>query len=334
VFLSASFLSRGLSFACAAVLLGDTVAEGISFLYIYISYRLDRRKLRSVGGETLPHGTKKLLAIAAPITGGKYLNSLLRTTENIIVPRALSVFGGAGLSQFGMIKGMALPLIFFPSSFLNSVSTLLIPEMSEALSLGQKYKIRYVAEKVITLTFVSSFLMAGLFFILSQQLGILIYGQSEVGFLLRALSPLVPLMYIDSVCDGMLKGLDKQSFVFRLSVFDSASRIGLITIFVPALGMRGFIIVMVISNLLTAVWRVVKVVKIAELPFNAQKWILKPFIFAVFSCLPSNILCGSLHLGDLGQVLLSVSVSGLLYVALVFIGGCVSSDDLRDVIKK
>ncbi|MBR3593309.1 MAG: polysaccharide biosynthesis protein [Clostridia bacterium] len=334
VFLSSAFLSRGISYACAAVFLGDTVAEGLSFLYIYLSYLLDRRKIRSSGEKPLPHGIRKIISIAAPITGGRYLNSLLRTIENILVPKALSIFGGAGLSQFGMIKGMALPLIFFPSSFLNSVSTLLIPEMSEALSLGQKYKIRYIAEKVITITFVSSFLLAGLFFILANQLGALIYGERDVGFLLRALSPLVPLMYIDSVCDGMLKGLDKQSFVFRLSVFDSASRIGLIWIFVPSFGMRGFLIVMVISNLLTAVWRVVKVVKIAELPFNIQKWVLKPFVFAVFSCLPSAVLCGSLPLSVFGQVLLAASVSGVLYIALVFIGGCLSSDDLRDIIKK
>ncbi len=336
VLLSSAFASRGLSFACAAILFGDTAAEALSFGFIYLSYLLDRRKLKRKASKPLSLGFRRIISIALPLTSGRYLNSLLRTLENITVPKTLSLYGGgslSALSQFGMIKGMALPLIFFPSSFLNSVSTLLIPEMSEALTVKQHYKIRYIAEKVLTLTFVSSFLLGGLFFILSEPLGLLIYKSHEVGFLLRALAPLVPLMYIDSVCDGMLKGLDKQNFVFRLSVFDSASRIALIWVFVPSFGMTGFLLVMMLSNALTAVWRVLKLVKTVEMPFLTSRWVLKPFTYTVFSCLPSYLICRALPLGNLSCVLLSVSISGALYVSLVFLGGCIGRDDLRDIIK-
>ncbi len=336
IFLSSAFSHRGLSYACAAVLFGDAFAEALSFGFIYLSFLLDRRKVVKRQGRTLPHGMRKIISIAAPITSGRYLNSALRTAENITVPKTLALYGGShsSLSQFGMIKGMALPLIFFPSSFLNSVSTLLIPEMSEALSKNEKFKIKYIAEKVITLTFVSAFLLGGLFFVLSEPLGLLIYQSSEVGFLLRALAPLVPLMYIDSVCDGMLKGLDKQGFVFRLSVFDSASRIALIWAFVPGMGMLGFLLVMVISNALTGIWRVLKLVKTADTPFLLARWVIKPFCFTVFSCLPSVFLCDSLRIGNLGRVLLTCALSCAVYIYLVFKGGCISRDDLRDVLKK
>ncbi len=336
IFLSSSFASRGLSFACAAVLFGDMVAEALSFGFIYISFLLDSRKLGSGGEKAAPRGLRKMIRIALPITSGKYFNSLLRTAENITVPKTLALYGGAksSLSQFGMIKGMALPLIFFPSSFLNAVSTLLIPEMSEALSKNQGYKIKYITEKVITITFVSSFLLGGLFFSLSAPLGLLIYQSREVSYLLRALAPLVPIMYIDSVCDGMLKGLDKQGFVFRLSIFDSASRIALIWVFVPSMGMLGFLTVMVISNLLTGVWRVCKLVKTADIPFSLDRWVLKPFIFSAISCFFSSSLCGALPLGRLPFVLMTTALSAALYILFAFKGGCITRDDLRDVIKK
>lgn len=336
IFLSSAFAARGLSFACAAVLFGDTVAEAISFGFIYISFLLDSRKLKTEREKPSARGLGRMIRIALPITSGKYLNSLLRTAENITVPKALALYGGAknALSQFGMIKGMALPLIFFPSSFLNAVGTLLIPEMSEALSKNQAYKIKYITEKVITITFVSSFLLGGLFFFLSAPLGILIYQSNEVSYLLRALAPLVPIMYIDSVCDGMLKGLDKQGFVFRLSVFDSASRIVLIWAFVPTAGMLGFLTVMVISNLLTGIWRVLMVVKTAKIPFSLDKWIIKPFCFSVVSCFLAYSLCRALSLRVLPFVLIATAVSAALYIVLAFSGGCITRDDLRDVIKK
>lgn len=335
--LSSAFSSRGLSFACAAVLFGDTAAEALSFAFIYFSFLLDHRKIKNVGEKPLPHGMRKIISIAAPITSGRYLNSALRTVENIAVPKSLALYGGSqstSLSQFGMIKGMALPLIFFPSSFLGSVSMLLIPEMSEALSLRQQYKIRYIAEKVINLTFLSSFLLAGLFFTLSEPLGMLIYKSREVSFLLRALAPLVPLMYIDSVCDGMLKGLDKQGFVFRLSVFDSALRILLVVLLVPSMGMLGFLLIMVISNALTGIWRVIKVVRLAEMPFLLTKWVIKPFCFAVFACAPTAFICSRLPLGALGTTLFSCALSGTVFFYLAFRGGCISRDDLHDLIKK
>ncbi len=333
VMLAGSFAKHGLSFACAAVMLGDTAAEALSCLFLCLSLRLDTKKIKSKLGKKLQSGYRKIIGIALPITAGRYLNSGLRTTENIIVPKNLALFGGAdtSLSQFGMIKGMALPLLFFPSSFLNSVSTLLIPEMSEALARGQKYKIRYATEKVMTLTSVSAFWLAAVFFALAQPLGVLIYKSSEVGALLRALSPIVPLMYIDSVCDGMLKGLDQQRFVFRVSVSDSVLRLLLIPFIVPNMGMTGFLIIMVLSNLYTAVLRIFKLLKLAEMPFDVSRWLIKPLVCAVLSVGGTVLAVNKFVKGPLLSVLITLAISLALYVLFAVISRCVSRDDVRDL---
>ncbi len=333
--LAAGFASKGISYACAAVLFGDTAAEGLSCLFLFFSLRLDREKIKNIGNRALPHGFRKIIRISLPITSGRYLNSGLRTAENLMVPRALTAFGGAAnsLSLFGMIKGMALPILFFPSSFLNSVSTLLIPEMSEAMSRGQQYKIRYVAEKVMTLTAVSSFWLASLFFSLSAPLGQLIYKSGEVGFLLKALAPIVPLMYIDSVSDGILKGLDQQSFCFRVSVFDSALRLVLILLIVPKSGMNGFLFIMIISNLLTAALRVYKMLKISKVRFDTVRWVLLPLFCAAVSTTPVILLFEYLPFSLLLNTVLSVIVASALYITLSFITRTVCADDVRDLIK-
>ncbi len=334
VLLAGSFAEKGIAFACAAVVLGDTAAEGFSCLYIFISYRIDKKRLdlsRKGGNRGV---FRKIFRIALPITSGRYLNSGLRTAENILVPKNLAVFGGAktALSQFGMIKGMALPLIFFPSSFLNSVSTLLIPELSEAATKGEKYKIKYAADRAITLTLVSSFLISALFFTLSDRLGLIFYRSTEVGFLLKFLAPIIPLMYVDSVCDGMLKGLDKQSFVFRVAVSDSLLRLLAIPLAVPHYGIKGFLVIMIASNIYTAVLRIYKLLKTAELPLELSRRIIKPaFSAAAAVFLAKSLLC-PLSLGNIVQTVLVSAAATALFILLCFLLGCITPDDLRELI--
>ena len=51
--------------------------------------------------------------------------------------------------------------------------------------------------------------------------------------------------------DGVLKVLGEQLATFRYSLLDSAFRITAIWLVVPQYGMKGFLGVMVVSNLLT-----------------------------------------------------------------------------------
>ena len=334
--LASQFASRGIGFACAAVMLGDTVAEGVSCLFLCLVLRHDAKKLGNAEGNTAKHGYRKIVSVSLPITAGRYLNSLLRTAENLLVPRCLSALSSAAsaLSQFGMIKGMALPLLFFPSSFLNSVSTLLIPEMSEASALGQKYKIRYAAEKVVRLTSISSFLAAALFSALSLPLSRAVYNEPAVGYLLRALAPIVPLMYLDSVCDGMLKGLDRQRFVFIITVTDSAARLLLIPIIVPRMGMTGFLLIMIASNIYTAAARIGMLIKVSEMNISVSKNVVMPFVSAVFAVSGSVWALSRFALSDAVLSICVTLMALVIYIIFILFFGCVSRDDIADLFGK
>ena len=141
---------------------------------LYLSYIVDKRKLKSRKTNTTTGIFRKILHITVPITSGRYLNSLLRTGENVLVPKNLAKYhlsGANALSQFGMIKGMALPLLFFPSAILNSVSTLLIPEISEAVTNKNRHTIKSASEKIIKLTLLCGIFCGVLFYLASVYHG-------------------------------------------------------------------------------------------------------------------------------------------------------------------
>ena len=340
VFLIDRFAVLGLTFACAAVLVGDTVAEIASCTYLAIGYLRDRRRVETP--EAPPqkgkHGVMyRLLAIAGPITAGRYLNTILRTIENILVPQSLEKFTKSketALSSFGALKGMAMPLLFFPSSFLNSLSTLLIPEISEANALHQQGKVNRAVGLTLHITLLSSILLSGLFTLFANPLGHVIYGSDEVGFLLQVLAPLMPIMYVESVVDGMLKGLNQQVSSLKYMLLDSSSRIVMIFFLVPARGMEGFLFIMVVSNLLTCFLNTHRLLTVTGMKLQWGRWIIKPVlamgVAAAFTLLLMKPLPTS-GLPELAVLIAGSLISGAIYCVLLPLLGCITREELRQL---
>ena len=306
VFVS-KFKGLGMEYAVAAVMLSDALAEGAGLCYLLIAYFVDKKHVFG-GGKAQPFKVvlRQNLHISVPITAGKYLSTFLRTTENLIVPSNLAKYTASyktSLEQFGMIKGMALPILFFPASLLSSITTLLIPEMSEAKAKNDKDTIFRATEKSIKITLLSAFIFAAVFFCTADKIGLVIYKSKSVGYLIKALSPLVPLMYLDSMSDGILKGLDKQNATFVHSLIDSVSRISLILIFVPRFGMLAFLSIMFVSNALTCFLNTGKLLKTIGSKFPVVTLFLLPLFLVVLSSgitafilLEINILSDALYI--------------------------------------
>lgn len=326
VFLIKKYAHLGLSATSAAVLAGDSVSEAASCLLIWLFYKFDFKKLKQKQTQGL--GKRKslseLLRISVPISAGRYLHTALRTAENLITPLCLSKYSSSktsALEQFGMIKGMALPLLLFPASLLSSVSTLLIPEITESVSNKNDNSVKKAVERVFSVTSVTSFLISGVFFALAYPLGKLVYDSAEVGYLIRALSPLIPFMYIDLIADGILKGLDKQNFLFKSNVADSLGRVILVIILVPKFGMLGFLGIMFFSNLFTSILSVIKIVKSVKIKFDFKKYFLKP-LFAVFTAaMLSNSFCKFTQNINILYIILTLGSMTILYfVVIIFLG--------------
>ena len=322
VFLVNRYSGLGLAATSAAVLAGDTAAEAFGCLLLYILYKFDRRKWGKAPKASIPV-TRKLLHIAVPITAGRYIHTVLRTCENLMVPARLSLFTSAkshALEQFGRLKGMAMPILFFPASFLTAFSTLMIPEISESLACGKITRVRTATQKSIGITVIISTLLGGIFLLCGEDLSEVLYHERETGFLIKALAPLVPLMYLESVCDGILKGLDQQGYSFVYGVIDSVSRIVLIWFLVPSYGMKGFLLIMVYSNLLTSLLNVRRLLKVTETPINLKSWVLLP-LFAIAVALAAGYFSMRALESSILRLLAGSGITAAVYITVMLILG-------------
>lgn len=320
--------------ACAVVMVGDVVAESASCLYLAFAFRRDRRHLpqgtSEHGGAVMP----VLMGIALPITATRYLNTALHTVENLLVPSRLARYTGSravALAQFGCLKGMAMPLLFFPSSFLSSLATLLIPEISEAASLDRQEKVQRAVARTLHLTLTGAILTGGVFYLYAMPLGRLFYHSNEVGCLLRALAPLVPAMYVESMVDGILKGLNQQVSILKHSLLDSGSRLILVLTVVPRMGMAGFLFVMTVSNVLAAVLNVTRLMTVTGMRFRWRQWVVAPTLAVVVAAWGSYTLQRNFLLASCPSVV-AVAVGIFLlcgvFVLLLYGCGCIAKRDI------
>ncbi len=280
VLLVGAAADKGLGVTCAVVMLGDTLAEISSCLIMYIGYKRELRKTPESGFRT-PGVISRMIKIALPITASKYLTSGLHTAENLLVPQGLqrTMTRKNSVAMFGKLKGMAIPLMFFPASFLGALSTLMIPEMARAKAVNDREKQISSVEKIFGWTLIASILIAGVFAVNSHRIANVVYKDNQVGDIIAFLTPIIPFMYVESVVDGMLKGLNQQLRSFWYNVTDSSLRVIAVLFVVPKYGMQGFLWIMIVSNIFTSTLHSARLFKITKAPFKISDWVIKPLTF-------------------------------------------------------
>lgn len=263
-----SFMPDGIDYACYSLILADVISEITSFFHLYILYNKDKKgSLIESRYKDLESYNKRILRITIPVALTSYIRSGLSTIKQLIIPSSLQKSGmnsSNSLITYGIVNGMAMPIIMFPVSLIVSFSSLLIPEFSRYHAQGRHQKIKSASFIILSCTFIFSIIVAILIFAFSDKLSNFIYHKSEIAKYLRILSPLIVVMYLDIVIDGILKGLDAQVDVMIINVIDCLISITFIYFFVPVLGFSGYIISIFISEIIDFTlsgYRLLKILK-------------------------------------------------------------------------
>ena len=268
---------------CTLVLGATALSEAVSCTLMALFCRGEAR--RCFGGkraQTPPEASRRLWDILWPVEGGRVLASALHTAENMLVPACLAVYltgaGGraAALERYGVLKGMALPLLTFPFGLLGSLAVLLMPEITQAHVLGQTARLTALLDRMLRLTGFFSALAAALFWCWGPDAAGLLYGSAEAGFYLQVLAPVLPLLYLESMVDGAMKGVGEQKAAFRYSVWDAVLRLAGVAVLLPRYGMRGFLAVMLLSTLYTCTANTGRLLFSSGMPHAFRRWLGAP----------------------------------------------------------
>ena len=315
LFLNAIF-PKTLEYSCLSVVLGGTVAETMSCVYYGIIYIIDSKRYRGKGSKK---GIKKrILKIAVPVALSSYLKSGLSTVKHILIPIQLKKSGltaERSLSQYGIIQGMVMPVIMFPSAIIMSFSTLILPEFSQLYVNKSSERIKSAISKTFKITLLFSIGVTAIFIYYSDFLGTWIYKSSEAGFYIRLIAPVTAIMYLDTVVDSILKGINQQVGVVKINIIDTVACIVLIYFILPAYSTIGYIFVIFVSEILNGVLSVSLLIRSAEFEMEFIDWILKPTVAAVITG-----IC--IHWIRITNIFISIAVFIGIYIVFLSAFGC------------
>ncbi len=277
--------NMSLEIRCAVILLGATIGEALSCGVMVLFYQKEAKNVFADVKKTTPSGTKKRIwDIIWPISSGRVLSSALHAAENMLVPACLAVYLIAGggrseaLVQYGVLKGMVMPLLVFPMGLLGSLATLLMPEITEAHVLGKKLQMQRLLHKMITITMYASLLGGVMFYIFGASLGELLYQSAETGDYLKILAPMAPFMYLENMVTGALKGLGEQKATFRYSAIDSICRIVGVVLLLPHFGIISFLYIVFASNVYTCFMNTWRLLKVTQVKMYWWQWLVYPLL--------------------------------------------------------
>ncbi|MBQ9806276.1 MAG: polysaccharide biosynthesis protein [Clostridia bacterium] len=334
MYLLAAGVAGDVEKTCCALVLGGALAEVASFLLNMILFLYDKR--RHFPQKSNAEGSRDgilLLKTSLPVALTAYARSGLVTLEHILIPEGLRNSGsshGAALVAYGSIHSMALPIIFYPAALISSCAGLLVPEIAECHVRKCTRRIGYMISRVWWLSLVFSIAVAGILIFFSEEIGETLYPGTDTGRFIRLLAPLIPIMYIDTATDAVMKGLGEQIYSMKINIADALISVILVWLLIPRYGIEGYLFTIYFSESFNTVLSISHLLSITSPKIHPVKWVIKPLLAIVGATTTVHLLLqkSGLQIEPAG---LSIAVHILLvlvvYLVLLLLLGGVDRED-------
>ncbi len=290
--------------ACQCVVFGSSMGGCLALISLTIL------RLREASGRSEPIPIRhRLIQAAVPLAAADVLKAGISTTENLMVPRRLSLNTGIlePLAAFGIVSGMVFPILMFPACILFGLAELLIPELARCAAASSRNRISYLVRRSLKVSLLYGVFFCGLMYLLSEELCLRFYGNEEAGNYLRLYALLIPMLYCDAITDAMTKGLGQQTACVRYNILTSALDVLLFYFLLPSFGMEGYFLSFLVTHLLNFVLSLRRLLRITgqRIPFSTPAFSAAALLAALWgaSYISSGFLQVVVYLVILGCLL-------------------------------
>ncbi len=194
----------------------------------------------------------ELFLLSAPLTASRVLLNLLQSIEAVSIPLKLQSHGmtvSQSLSIYGVLTGMALPCVLFPSAITNSVSTMLLPTVAEAQTLKREHQMKNIIQKSVCCCVLLGSLCCILLLLSGQWIGFHIFNSRYAGDYIVTLAWMCPFLYANTTLISIINGIGKTTLSFLINTFSLILRILSVFYCIPVFGIEGYLLGLLASQL-------------------------------------------------------------------------------------
>ena len=289
--------SQGYEITAQAAVWGLLAGEALSSLFVLLMFFIYRspkqEEDRILHSHSLPmlqslkNTAGPLMALAAPLMANRLVMNLLQSLEAIMIPQQLEQFGLTGsqaVSIYGVLTGMALPFILFPSAIVNSLAVVLLPTVARQQALGNDSGIIKNLSLSVRCCLYMGILCVGVFTVFGNDLGMCVFQDPDAGTFITILAWLCPFLYLATALGSVLNGLGKTTVNFIHHLITSSIRLAFVFFGIPRFGILAFLWGMLISEVLVMFLHYFSVKKLTSFIPNVWEVLVKP-IFCLFMAL-------------------------------------------------
>ncbi len=235
-----------------------------------------------------------IIKYAFPINANHTVMHLLEGAEAILIPAILCMHGLSkddAISQFGILTGMALPLVLFPCTAANSFALMLLPkvsdESSDVLSDNLAMTVKRTVSMCLSLGIISTFL----FINYGARLGAMMFHEENVYIYTCILSWLCPFLYLKISLTSVANGMGHTSLTFIINIVGIIIRLACVFLLIPKLGITGYLYGVLASNICMSLLYIINIYRKLDIQPDTFDSIIVPLCIAVISIFSSRIIC-------------------------------------------
>lgn len=330
------FLSLSGEAGCKTAVIGMVVGEVGACLYnCYQLY-----KNLGTPSHTKPSPVlSSLLFLFFTLTSTKLVLSLLHSVEAVFIPAALKKYGlspADALGIYGILTGIALPFILFPSTVTNSFAVMLLPAIASA----QAEKHTTLIQRYVSLSgkysLLIGYLFTCLFLLFGRDFGSTLFHSETAGTFILVLSWLCPFLYLSTTFTSVINGLGKTQLTFFITIISLLVKIYFLIVLVPKFGIHAYLMGSLISQILMTLLEWIYLNKFITLSLKKDFFIpvisllivgyFSKFLYILFPVQENRWLA----IGFLGAFCLAICV---IYIFILTSTGCINPRELKESMK-
>jgi len=243
-------LPMGVEYAVAGAMVCSVLGEGSSLLYLIVQYRRNRERQDMPEAAKPPRAgdrktLRELLEIGLPTTGQGLILSFYSALQPLLVMKSLELAGvdtAEATKQFGLLTGYAFPLLFFPGFILHSLSTALIPAISEASAGRDVPMVHQRLDQAMRIAFMIGAPGTMILYGWAVPLTTVIFHSPEAGHLLELLAPIFFLQYFETPLGAIMLGLGRVNTAMWNFIASTILKAAAIFVFGSHMGIYGVVL--------------------------------------------------------------------------------------------
>ena len=244
---------KGAALGIVGMIVGDLGSVIFSAMVLIIRKISPIKLYRNNSHDAAGTQIKRICQTAIPVSANRLMLHILDSIEAALIPMMLMLNGytrNSAIAIYGIITGMVMPVILFPSTLTNSVSLMLLPSISKIQD--SKELLKKNGKRALVFSVLFGFACILVFITFGAPLGAKMFDEPLVKDCIYTLAWLCPFIYITTTYKSMLNGLGKTYHVIGNGLISHGISIAAIVFLIPKYGICAYLYGLLLSQLVNA----------------------------------------------------------------------------------